>query len=304
MGGIRFVYWNRRAIWFVYVISQVRSVPTATIAMGDIQAVLCSAVQDLFSDENYEQSFAFYRFWFDIAQTYFKVPSNQIFDALWSERERGCLEDYTPSRQDNSVFGGDRGGVGRGRGGFYSHLSPSRPSPLPPPPLKLIHPNAHLILRISSDVESDNILATHNSGLQNRLCAKILTKFFEGNLTVVWQNRTGSEDWVARYRVPQLFYAHANLIAHWANLGYVQEAAIHSHILQSLISHPKLHDHQADALIILFKLAGATFEAHVDPSVVDRCFELLRGHYSRDSERGKLVQVRALCVVTGNDRLM
>ena len=39
-----------------------------------------------------------------------------------------------------------------------------------------------------------------------------------------------------------------------------------------------MYDHQADALIILFKLAGATFEAYADPSVVDRCFELLQGH--------------------------
>ena len=53
---------------------------------------------------------------------------------------------------------------------------------------------------------------------------------------------------------------------------------IRDHILQSLISHPKLYDHQADALIILLKLAGATFAAYADPSVVDRCFELLKHH--------------------------
>ena len=74
------------------------------------------------------------------------------------------------------------------------------------------------------------------------------------------------------------FYANTNLIAHWVNLGYVEEAAICNHILQSLISHPKLYDHQADALVILFKLAGATFAACTDPSVVDRCFELLQNH--------------------------
>ena len=73
-------------------------------------------------------------------------------------------------------------------------------------------------------------------------------------------------------------YVDANLIAHWANLGYVDETTIRNHILQSLISHPTLDDHQADALVILFKLAGATFEAYADPSVVNRCFELLQDH--------------------------
>ena len=74
------------------------------------------------------------------------------------------------------------------------------------------------------------------------------------------------------------FFVEANLIAHWVNLGYVEEAAIRNHILQSLISDQKLYDHQADALIVLFKIAGATFEAYVDPSVVDRCFDLLKHH--------------------------
>ena len=107
------------------------------------------------------------------------------------------------------------------------------------------------------------------------------------------------------------FCADVNLIAHWANLGFVEEAAIHNDILQSLISHPKMWDHQADALLILFKLAGATFETYADPSVVDRCFELLKGHsynlprpdvypdHSVNTEplrmRSELVQVRASC---------
>jgi hypothetical protein len=83
------------------------------------------------------------------------------------------------------------------------------------------------------------------------------------------------------------FYADANLIAHWANLGLVEENAIRNHILQSLISHPKLYIHQANALVILFKVAGATFEAYADPSVVDRCFELLKDHYRRGSTRSE-----------------
>ena len=70
----------------------------------------------------------------------------------------------------------------------------------------------------------------------------------------------------------------ANLIAHCANPGYIEEATICKHILQSLISHPKLHSHQASAPHILFKIAGAAFAAYVEPSVVDRCCELLRVH--------------------------
>jgi hypothetical protein len=97
------------------------------------------------------------------------------------------------------------------------------------------------------------------------------------------------------------FYADTNRIAHWANIGYVEEAAIRNHILQSLISHPKLYEHQAGALIILFTLAGATFGAHADPSVVDRCFELLKD-YSYDPARDiydpareELVHLKQVC---------
>ena len=145
---------------------------------------------------------------------------------------------------------------------------------------KLIHPTAQLILRFSEDVsaQSDRIPPPRTSGLQSRLCTTTLREFFSTNLRVVW----GGESYATGFR------SDANLIAHWANLGYVEEAAIHNHILQSLTSHPKLYDHQADALIILFKLAGATFGAYADPSVVDRCFELLQDHkYANphDSER-------------------
>ena len=133
---------------------------------------------------------------------------------------------------------------------------------------QLIHSTAHLILRFASDAESDHILSSYSAGLQNRLCAGSLQEFTNNNLTIAWYGRDAVDK----------FYTDANLVAHWANLGCVEEAAIRHYILQSIVSHPKLHDHQADALIILFKLAGATFEAYADPSVVDRCFELLTGH--------------------------
>jgi len=90
------------------------------------------------------------------------------------------------------------------------------------------------------------------------------------------------------------FLTNVNLIAHWANLGYVEEEVIRDQILQSLVSRPILHDHQVDALIILFKLAGATFGAYTDPSVVGCCFELLKGLCNRTQNlmKRELIQVR------------
>jgi len=154
---------------------------------------------------------------------------------------------------------------------------------------ELIHSTAHMFLRFASDVESDHILAPHSSGLRSRLCARSLQELFTINLETVSYKMRGYGN-----NGPDGFFADANLIAHSANLGYVEEAAIRNHILQSLISHPRLYDHQAYALIILFKLAGSTFEAYADRSVVDRCFELLKNQYAGgNSVRMKLVQVRA-----------
>ena len=141
---------------------------------------------------------------------------------------------------------------------------------------KLFRSTARLIVRLASDAESDHILASYTSGLQSRLCAGSLREFFSNNLTVVCHGG----------KIKDGFYADVNHIAIWANLGYVEEATIRNHILQSLISNPELYDHHVEALIILFKLAGATFEAHADPSVVDCCFERLKSHYIIDPVRG------------------
>jgi len=185
------------------------------------------------SDQNYAESFDFYRFWFDIGHTYHQIPSNRIFDTIWNYRTMGVTT-YPSSGE-------------------------------------FIHSGVHLILRFASDAESDHILGPHSSRLQSRLSTRALQEFFGSNMSAV-----------RGHGYPNETYATTNLIAHWANLGYVEENAIRNHILQSLISHPTLHDHQAYALIILFKLAGATFEAYVEPSVVDRCFELLKKHCTYD----------------------
>jgi len=156
-------------------------------------------------------------------------------------------------------------------------------------PGSLIHPAAHLIIRIARDAESDRALAPHASGLQSLLCTESLRKFFDDNMALVCQEENGC----GRYPFID-FMADANLVAYWVNLGYVEEAAIRNHILQSLISHEVLYGHQAYALIILFKLAGATFAAHADPSVVDRCFDLIGGYARRIPKQGGLIQVSFL----------
>ena len=154
---------------------------------------------------------------------------------------------------------------------------------------KLIHSGTHLILRFASDVESDHILAPHTSGIQSRLCARSLQEFFNGNMRVASIRDCNSSS----SSIENDFCAEANLIAHWANLGYVEETTIRNHILQSLISHQKLYDHQADALVILFKIAGVTFEAYTDPSVVDRCFDLLKHHKYHNPHDGGYYPQRA-----------
>ena len=225
--------------------------PTATTAMEHIDTALSLAIGDVFSDQNYERSFAFYRLWFDIRQTYHQIPTDPIIDDLWFNYRQ------TNARNSSSWD-------------------------------EFTRPTTQLVLRLTSDLESDLILAPHNSGLQSRLCKKILQEFFINNLLAV------KYGYGAGY-MPYIF-PDASLIAHWANLGYVEEHAIRNQILQSLISHSELHDHQADALYILFQVAGTTFEAYAETSVVDRCFELLKGHRHVNSERGKLIQVSAFSV--------
>ena len=213
--------------------------------MGSIQEGLGRLVRNI-SEENYDQSFACYRLWSEIAQTYSQNHPDQVFDSIYNNR--------TSSAIDNSSG-------------------------------KLIHPTAHLILRFASDAESDGILSPHSVGLRTRLCARMLRDFFEKNMAVMpdWQNCV-------------IFYANANFVAHLANMGYVEEAAIRDHILQSLISYPILWYHQANALIILFKLAGPTFAKYADSAVVDRCFELLNDFRRRnlDNESNGLILVRGV----------
>ena len=228
--------------------------------MEYIKRELVSAVRGL-SDENYEQSLNFYRLWFDIGCDHANIQPTQAFDDIWT---------YRGSRKVNPEGG------------------------------QLFHPAAHLILRFAGDLESDLVIGPLSAGLQSRLCARLLQSFFEQGMIGVRQITGKKEpygyDWsTSELRDTECCVASdSNFIALWVNLGYVEETVIRNRILQSLISFSKLYDHQADAMIILFKIAGATFEEYADPSVVDRCFELLKNHYSPGSVKGRLVQVSVL----------
>ncbi|KAF9646043.1 hypothetical protein BDM02DRAFT_3189167 [Thelephora ganbajun] len=146
---------------------------------------------------------------------------------------------------------------------------------------RLIHPTAHLFFRFVGDMES-KIVPGDASEFHKQHCTRTLASCFDMIHHCPYLTSGSS---------PPLLTS-MNLVAHYANLGFVEEALIRNYIIQPLIkiTHPKLYDPQADALIILFKLAGATFENYVDPSVVDRCFELLKNHYLRGSVSYKLVQ--------------
>ena len=107
-----------------------------------------------------------------------------------------------------------------------------------PSETRLIHPVARFVVRLAGDVGSDHITTPQTPGLQSRLCKRSLRQIFADNLEAVLYRINRSENDAA-----DGFYADVNLIARWANLGYVEQAAIRDHILQSLISHPKLYDH-------------------------------------------------------------
>ena len=211
--------------------------------MENIQVALDSVFKSS-SDQDYERSLAYFRFWFGIGQTYSQIPSDLIFDMICKYRETG-----------------------------RSHHN-------------FIYPAARPIFRFISDAESDPLLALHSAGLRDRFCTRILQEFFYNDLSVVRANL-----WHRN-----CYYMDANLIAHCVNLGYMEEDTIRSHILQSLISHDKLYDHQAYALIVLFKIAGATFGAYADLAIVDRCFKLLKNHKFHAGGTSPSIQVSAFSV--------
>jgi hypothetical protein len=207
--------------------------------MSNLRDTLRDLVEKL-SEENYDESFAQYRLWFDIGDAHRHLCQNQLDMDIERIVRPESLKD-------------------------------------------LIHPTAHLLIRFIGDAEADQKISRHASGLHRRRSMSALGSFFEVNLSLVRSANYSS--W------KPYFLTNVNLIARWVNLGHVEEETIRNRILQSLIAHPKLHDHQVDALAVLFKLAGATFGTYADPSTVDRCFELLKGYSSHDLVKMRLIRV-------------
>jgi len=220
--------------------------------MSSLDETLRNLIEGL-SEENYEETFAQYRFWLNIG-TRHPLSINaqgQVDDAIQRLMRQGFSKGYIQS-------------------------------------------TARLLIRFIGDLEADQKISWDVPGLHMQHCTSTLGNFFSNNFYLVGYSNKPT--------IRTYFLIHANLIARWANLGYVEEETIRDHILQSLISHPTLYDHQADALLIFFGLAGATFGAYADPSVIGRCFDLLKGHCARDSAKTKLLQVCPPRVVKGSHR--
>ena len=197
---------------------------TTAATMRNLENGLGSVLCGLTSD-NYEKRLGFYRFRFEIGQTYSQIPPDLIFSSIWN----------------------------------HKHRLPSAPDQYH------IYPASLAILRFATDAESCDTLHLHSAGLRNRLCTSILQEFFDLCM----------DDSFGGY-----FFVDVNIIAHAANLGYIEETVIRNHILQSVMLYDDLHGDRLEAVIIFFKKAGATFEAYADPSAVERCFELLRDRLS------------------------
>ena len=192
--------------------------------MQNIQKGLGLTITNL-SDQNYEKSLTYFRFWFEVGHTHLQLHADQIFDMIYEGRASG-LSNYAS-----------------------------------------VYPKTALILRLINSLESDPTLAPECAGFRNLFCYKILQNFFDNDMGAVLSNSSYNA-------VPNGYYADVNYVAHCANFGYMEETTIRNHILQSLVSHTRMLEHQVTALAILFKIAGATFEAYADPAVVNRCFEI------------------------------
>lgn len=212
--------------------------------MWDIELAIRKVVSEL-SDDNYERSLAFCRFWIRVEHTYSRTTPGLTFDAIWG---------YKARFSSTTVF---------------------------------TDKMALLLLRFINDIESDRVVGPLSVGLQNRFCARLLEEFFGDNLFLT----LGQSCFPTAARL----YMNSTLIAHCANLGYIHGAATPNDILQLFSQHSgsrKLLQSQAIAICILFKVAGATFDAYCDPSLVDSCFKLLEDHqWSTPSDGKRRVEV-------------
>jgi len=213
------------------------------------------------SEANYSSTFSAYRFWIELRAAHGAVSNHQLYNDILS---------YTTTGPDLVTFGWNCCGYSDGT---YQYTAFGQP----------IHSNVHLLLRFITDAELDPALSTYAIGLHDRLCRESLEQFFRESL-----------DYISGKEATAEFYTRVNFIAHWVNLGFVPLEDVRDHILQSLTLQSTVHPHQLNSLAILLKISGATFAAYVDPSVMDRCCDLLK-----QSDRSKpvfteLAQVRAV----------
>ena len=151
----------------------------------------------------------------------------------------------------------------------------------PGPHQQLIHPTSHFLLQFVTDVSFDPVSSTHT-----RLCHSSLYRFFADNLD--FSSRSYPKD----HQLSE-FYTNVNFLAHWVNLGYLGVEDVRDHLLQSLTFQHSPLDYQVNSLLILLKIAGATFAAYVDPPVINHCLNIIK---SKSGPHGTLIKVRRIII--------
>jgi len=217
------------------------------------------------SEANYGSTFSAYRFWIELGAAHGGVSNDQLYNDILS-----C----TTTGPDLVTLGWSWGSST----GTWRYTATGQP----------IHSNAHLLLRFTTDAELDPTLSTYAIGLHDRLCRELLKQFFKQSL-----------DYISEAEATPEFYTRVNFIAHWINLGFVSLEDVRDRILQSLTLQPTVYPHQLNSLTILLKISGATFAAYVDPSVMDRCCDLLKpSNLTADKKvLAELAEVRALMLM-------
>jgi len=204
------------------------------------------------SEENYDRTISAYHFWMDLGAAHGGVSNHRLYNDILGSASTSHNSIKAPHWDVYTII-------------KYNNTSQYTPQG------QLIHKNAHLLLRFITDAELDPALSTQAIGLHDQLCRESLKQFFRQSLDYI---PGGPEEPTSEQLCE--FYTRANLIAHWVNLGHVRLEDVRDHILQSLAFQPTVHPHQLNSLMILLKISGATFAAYVDPSVMDRCCDLLK----------------------------
>jgi len=222
------------------------------------------------SEENYDRTISAYHFWMDLGAAHGGMSNHRLYNDILGSASTKRNSITAPWWYQSTIT--------------YNGLSQYTPQG------HLIHKNARLLLRFITDAELDSALSTQAIGLHDQLCRESLEQFFRQSLDYI----PGGPEEPTSAQLCE-FYSRVNLIAHWVNLGYAKLENVRDHILQSLALQPTVYPHQLNSLMILLKISGATFAAYVDPSVMDRCCDLLKpSNLSKQLVLIELAAVRAL----------